>query len=268
MVKTKHITIIIMSLLIILITLCRESVTHSTNTSQQILLFSDEFNGTSLDTTKWAQYYDDRSGDMRYSNWPNGEAQWYKRDNNIVANGYLSQVAKKDTTVGTERIYYYSSGIITSHKSFNFIYGYFVARVRLCPGYGFWPALWIWPGGEIDAFEFYGDDVTKLYLTNHVEGRGHGHIISISDDWTKGWHIIGADWQEGSVKFYIDNVLQWTSPGSSNARQYLILNFAIANGKGAPKPNKNTKFPSEIKWDWVRVYTEFTSLLNESEVVE
>jgi beta-glucanase (GH16 family) len=263
---TKKLSLSLTRLLIILLALSCNGVDGTL--SAQTLLFSDEFNGTSLDTTKWAQYYDDRSGDMRYSNWPNGEAQWYKPENNVVENGYLRQIAKKESTVGAERTYHYSSGIITSRKSFNFTYGYFVARVWLCPGHGFWPALWVWPRGEIDAFEFYGDNVRRLYLTNHVRGPGRGHHISTSDDWTKGWHIIGADWQEGYVNFYIDDELQWSSPGSSNALQYLILNLAIANGKGAPEPNEKTVFPSEIKWDWIRVYSEFVPLLNEQSKVD
>lgn len=226
----------------------------------QTMLFSDEFNSTSLDTVKWAQCYDDRSGDMRYSNWPNGEAQWYKPANNVVANGYLSQIAKKEDTQGKDRVYNYSSGIITSHKSFNFSYGYFVARVWLCPGNGFWPALWIWPRGEIDAFEFYGDNVKRIYMTNH--GQGRGHAIGISDDWTKGWHIIGTDWQADSIRFYIDDVLLGTCGGPSSAKQYLILNLAIANGKGAPVPNENTVFPSAIKWDWIRVYSKYVRLID------
>lgn len=229
----------------------------------QTLLFSDEFNGISLDTTKWVQNYDDRSGDMRYSNWRNGEAQWYKPANNVVANGYLSQIAKKEITAGSERTYYYSSGIITSHPSFNFTYGFFVSRVWLCPGNGFWPSLWIWPRGEIDAFEFYGDNVKKLYMTNH--GPGRGHAIVTSTNWTTGWHIIGADWQQDSIKFYVDNVLKGARSGSSNARQYLILNLAIANGAGAPAPNENTVFPSAIKWDWIRVYSGYTNLPIESD---
>jgi len=75
------------------------------------LAFSDEFNDTALDTTKWDWKYP-RSGDMAYSNWNNGEAQRYKQGNIAEKGGSLSLTAKRESTTSptSGRTFDYTSG--------------------------------------------------------------------------------------------------------------------------------------------------------------
>ncbi|MGI8805036.1 MAG: glycoside hydrolase family 16 protein, partial [Thermoleophilaceae bacterium] len=99
------------------------------------LAFRDEFNDAELNTTKWDWKYP-RSGDMIHSNWGNGEAQWYRRENLREANGCLRLVAKRERTVSpySGETFDYTSGLIQSKPSFNFRYGYMEARMRLPSG--------------------------------------------------------------------------------------------------------------------------------------
>ena len=64
-----------------------------------------------------------------------------------------------------------------------------------------------------------------------------------------GWHIFGADWEPGAIKFYYDGkqVGQATS-GVTNSPMYLILNYA-AGSWGGP-----TSASQEMLVDYVRVW--------------
>ena len=60
---------------------------------------------------------------------------------------------------------------------------------------GFWPAFWTWgasgysgsANGETDAFEYYSDNTTNLYLTSHV-GAGGSCTYAMPFNPTAGFH--------------------------------------------------------------------------------
>ena len=219
------------------------------------LAFHDEFEDTTLDTGRWSTQYP-RSGSMCCSNPRNGEAQWYLARNVVEQDGELHLVAKRESVNG----FNYSSGLIQSKSSFNFTYGYAEARMWLPKGRGFWPAFWTWPRNEqwppeIDAVEFYGDNVRNVYLTYHAPGGGDQSIISRAD-WTTGWHTFAIDWRPGSIRWYIDGiqVKARSSSDVSNVPMYLIANLAIADGSNAPAPTSGTPLPSRLRIDWIRVW--------------
>ena len=67
----------------------------------------------------------------------------------------------------------YTSGILTTNKSFSFQYGYVEMRAQVPEGQGFWPALWMLRqdygfAGEIDIMEILGHDTDFLNSTVHV----------------------------------------------------------------------------------------------------
>ncbi len=144
------------------------------------LVWSDEFDGDSLDTTKW-NYEEDCWGGG------NNERQCYtdKTENVSVKDGVLNITALKKTTkgyawpkswrAGTEGMKLrgkqrfekvrrpFSSGRITTKNKGDWTYGRFEARMKLPTGQGAWPAFWMlptdwayggWPlSGEIDIME-------------------------------------------------------------------------------------------------------------------
>lgn len=141
------------------------------NPADWILTFSDEFNGTSLDTTKWATTYGYNTGrGFRTNNYD--ELEWYVSDDNIpvnaptnahnVSGGTLKLTAKRECLDPTrpdvtdvalsDPLHPYScssfpywSGMIASFKSFSQKYGYFEAKVKIPKGDGSWPAFWLLP---------------------------------------------------------------------------------------------------------------------------
>ena len=229
------------------------------------LSFSDEFNEATLDTAKWDWKYP-RSGEMAYSNWDNGEAQWYRRENLSQRNGVLELTARRENTVSPEtgRTFPVTSGLVHSKPSFNFRYGYMETRMWLPKGSGFWPAFWTWSTNEqwppeIDAMEFYGDRPGQVRLTYHGTGglalrpRGDGTKVS-SPDWTTGWHTFAVNWEPGRLTWYVDGVARKTVEESPSTKMYLIANLAISNGERAPAPDSGTPFPSALKVDYIRVW--------------
>jgi len=232
------------------------------------LIFQDEFNGSSLDNSKWV--HDIGTGEW---GWGNGELQYYRPENTIVSNG----TAKITAEIGTNGLDYTSSKIKTDGK-FTFRYGKVQARIKTVEGQGFWPAFWMlpsggsWPcDGEIDIMEHWGNNGS----TNETTGAAHlglcpysssshayksFHQEISSGSYADDFHVYEVRWMPNHITWYVDNIkvfevtpdmypssYEW--PFNSN-QWYLILNLAITSSG----PNSYTEFPSQIEIDWVRVY--------------
>ena len=65
--------------------------TSTASSSYSTLVWSDEFNGTSLDRSNWNYQIGNgyNSGSGAFDGWGNGEWEWYRADNVSVSNGNL-----------------------------------------------------------------------------------------------------------------------------------------------------------------------------------
>src|ERR1700749_915025 len=102
------------------------------------LIWSDEFNGTSVDGTKWN--INTGNGCPSLCGWGTGEIENYTNStNNVsVSGGYLTLEARNSG--GS-----YTSGRLNSSGKFNFKYGRLEMRAKLPSGTGLWPAFWMLP---------------------------------------------------------------------------------------------------------------------------
>jgi hypothetical protein len=98
------------------------------------LVWSDEFNGTSLSLDNWTHEIGTGS-----NGWGNNELQFYRSNNTTVSDGSLTIEARKESFSGSN---YTSSRIITQNKQ-EFKYGRIDIRAALPYGKGVWPALWM-----------------------------------------------------------------------------------------------------------------------------
>jgi beta-glucanase (GH16 family) len=107
--------------------------------AQDFLRWSDEFNGTQLDTNFWEYQIGD--GCPNLCGWGNDERQSYQKGNIAVGNGMLNINAKKEN-IGNST---YSSGRIRSMNKFDFASGRIDVRARLPVGQAYWAAVWFLP---------------------------------------------------------------------------------------------------------------------------
>ena len=236
------------------------------------LAWSDEFNGPSLDLTKWSHQNGD--GCPSLCGWGNNELETYtdRPENLFFQEGKLVIEARKENFNGRT---YTSSKILTSGKK-TFRFGRIDIRAQLPRGKGIWPAFWLlpqdnvfggWPrSGEIDLMEMVGHEPSKVYGTLHF-GPGPGST-QISRGYTLGsgtfndaFHVFSVEWQQDQLKFYVDNQLYSTVNRSDlgsatypfNESFYLIFNLAVG-GNWPGNPNATTSFPQWLIVDYVRVF--------------
>jgi len=218
------------------------------------LLFDNEFNGSSLNTTQW-NIEDFGQGGYRNSS-SSYALQYYTPKALAVQNGALSIMSDQQSMGGRN----YTSGALTTEHTFNFLYGRVDIRARLPKGQGIWPAFWMLTANadhEIDIMEMINTPKT-VYQTYHV----HTPIVNAyvsqgivkGQDFSAAYHTYSLVWTSTSIKWYIDGVQTFQVTGSvPHTPMYLLLNTAIG-GQWPGPPNASTPFPQSMTIDYVRVY--------------
>ena len=220
---------------------------HPISRTNYQLVWSDEFNGTSVDASKWNKV---GWGFPVASKWANFS---YLTSNVSVANGLATITVQKSGSNWT-------GGILSTDTTKKFQYGFVEVRAKLPPkGPGFWPGIWLYGGtsaDELDIMEWLGRDVSTVHQTYHFSG-GQQQVGVRSSDWTKDYHLFQMKWEPGRLTYYIDNVQSGTWTANVPARQmYLMLNFDVGNGASpwGGYPNSSTPTTATFNVDYVRVY--------------
>ena len=234
------------------------------------LVWDEEFSGAALDPTEWN--YEIGNGQQ---GWGNNELEYYTNSTNnaFVSNGNLIIEARKESING----FNYSSARLTTQNKKAFMYGRVDIRAKLPRGQGVWPALWMlgsninsvgWPAsGEIDMMENLGQDSSKVYGTLHYGATPATHAskgnsyTSNSPNFSNQFHVFSMDWQQDSVKLYVDNRLYLAvnksdvspSPYPFNQQFFFIFNVAVG-GNWPGSPDGTTTFPQRMIVDYIRVF--------------
>ena len=258
----------ILTACVILFTLC---ATHMEAQCPKIV-WSDEFDGTTLDQTKWSYQMGDGC-DINLCQWGNSELQWYSQNNVAVSSGTLKIVAKKETIQSRS----YTSGRIRTLNKGDIKFGRIEARMKLPIGKGIWPAFWMlptdnvyggWPqSGEIDIMENVGHEPSNISGTIHYGNPAPNNSYSTKTftltegDFTESFHNYALEWSENDIKWFIDGYLYATKTRSDvgglrwpfDQKFHLLLNLAVG-GNLPGSPNSSTVFPQTYEIDYVRVY--------------
>ena len=226
------------------------------------LVFSDEFDGSELDGSKWDLSRPDRS-------------EFPKIENGILR-------IKTDHVPG-------SAGKLESSSRLwsvpTFLYGYFEARLKFTTYNGWWAAFWLCSRGtgnsfldgfEIDIFEDYymrNPERNKLDHNLHIQGDGplkSWNYNSTLPGTHRDWYTIGCKWTPFEITYYLNGR---AIPSKASHSPYDTVTFdafrhgtgivplhaivssqimTAAYGKHDPDPSE--VFPEYFDVDYVRVY--------------
>ncbi|WP_151087894.1 glycoside hydrolase family 16 protein [Hymenobacter baengnokdamensis] len=233
-----------------------------------VQVWSDEFNDSSLDATKWSYEIQDV--------WFNNEleATTNSRNNVTLTGGMLNITAIQQNYNGRQ----YTSGRINTKGKQQFTFGRIDVRAKLPKGKGMWPAIWMlgandsqasWPAcGEIDIMELKGSSPSTDYSTVHYgssvathqyKGTVYALPSTANGDFSTDFHVFSCVRSMNQMDFYVDGNKYYTltssdvSPYPFNNPFYAILNLAVG-GDFDGNPDGSTTFPQTMQVDYVRFF--------------
>ena len=236
------------------------------------LVWQDEFDGPTLDVSKWEFEVNARGGG-------NNELQYYVTNNAQIKDGLLFIVARKEHYIGSQGTREYTSSRIRTRRKGDWKYGRFDIRAKLPKGKGMWPAIWMmptdevyggWPNsGEIDIMELVGHEPNKAHGTLHYGDSRRDHLYKGTNStlaigtFADEFHVFRLDWEPDAMRWYVDGQLYQTQtnwhtrtqsfPAPFDQRFHLLLNLAVG-GNWPGNPDATTTFPQAMVVDYVRVY--------------
>lgn len=252
------------------------------------LVWSDEFDGTTLNTTNWAYATGNGCGGVSGCGFGNNEKQYYTNStNNVSVNGgNLVLTARYEANYNGSGSNYTSGKIYTMGKK-SWKYGRFEARVKVPSASAIWPAFWMlpdngnWPKtGEIDILETQNKNPLNANQTLHFfctpcgNAQNIGVAYNKNINWSLDYHIYAVDWSPQKIVFSVDGVNTVTYTPSSLAAKggltsdwpfdaqnfYIIFNLAVGGTYTGNATPVSTDYPVSMLVDYVRVYTTGASL--------
>jgi beta-glucanase (GH16 family) len=215
------------------------------------LSWSDEFEGSHLDTSKW----DYRTDSKHWST--------QKPQNLSVSNGNLVLTLKKEKA--GDKVYT-GAGVISKR---DFRYGYYESRFRIVAGKGWHSSFWMikhdGSGGtatgktelELDVIENDSINLNSYSVNVHKwqgEHKSYGHrdvaTPSLSD-----YHVFGCEYTPAEVKYFFDGDLVQTVDVSALPHGDLnIWLTSIASHLGKTDAVDDSRLPGQVYYDYVRFY--------------
>ncbi|MDA3891644.1 MAG: glycoside hydrolase family 16 protein [Salinivirgaceae bacterium] len=229
--------------------------------AQWELIWSDDFDETSLDTTKWLY--------ATGINPHNNEQQYYTdlEENIRVNDGLLTIEVLEKEVEGKD----YTSARLNSKETW--CYGKMEIKAKLTKGVGVWPAIWMYPeneiygnwprSGEIDIMEYWSWDSVGIYGNAHCEEFNHmkhaerqGRFANATP--SEEFHVYGLEWYKDQMTWLVDGKVFLTIYNDNTIESYpfdhpfkFILNVAVESvGPG----NEHTWIKRTMEIDYVKVY--------------
>lgn len=250
------------------------SLTQNMDGQEWELVWSDEFEGDSIDESKW-------TFDFGNWGWGNNELQYYtdnRSENARIEDGILVIEARKND-MGQD----WTSTRMTTRGKVSFLYGKIEFRAKVPREKGNWAAGWTlgddyvdeksWPySGEIDIMESVGYEVDNetgdgiAHSTVHTPAyyfKINNQISSTIDvkNIAGEFHTYAVEWTPTEIRGYVNgeqyyvydktaNELEWPF----NKPQNIILNLAMGGGWGGAQGMDESVTSQKLLIDYVRVY--------------
>ncbi|MBM7118771.1 glycoside hydrolase family 16 protein [Archangium primigenium] len=245
--------------------------------------WSDEFEGSSLNTGNWTTLNSDLDPVTNNCNFGTGEIEYPRTQNVSVSGGKLiikaertSPTTVSDTRCGSHQRTLFSGRLHTKGKVER-RYGKIVASIKVPSGYGMWPAFWTlgsnvqqagWPAsGEIDILEWHSNEPSWMKSAVHWANANNqqadwGTGQSGSGNLADSFHTYEVEWDAGMMVFRLDGRYAGTTfyhnESEFQQNHYLILNLAMGgNWYGFPAAGSialTQGQPKTMEVEWVRWY--------------
>jgi beta-glucanase (GH16 family) len=273
------------------------SATHGVTVAQAApqLTWSDDFNGTSLDPSRWSY----RATGARHDGYVTPDAVSVG-GGLLTIKTYSENATHYTGMISTEKMI---NPLTLQSTGFEQTYGYFEARVKFNSKPGMWSAFWLqsptngllvgnpqmW-GVEMDIAEHRARCVSAAPdptvcdgadadsaggdadITNRIQQAlvwdGYSvfskSAVRLSDPLTglanDSWHTWTLRWSPTGLTFYYDGVPTWTQAGPISQRsQYIILSSEVAQFFAGTIPaggyGSRATSTTNMQVDYVRVWT-------------
>jgi beta-glucanase (GH16 family) len=242
--------------------------------------FSDEFSGSTLDSSKWTPVTTAATGQRS-----GVECVVDTPDTLAVGGEALTVTARRskrpfscDSPYGAFTTNY-TGGMITTYRKFAQAYGRFEMRARFpqTTVAGLQSSLWLYPqvmsygawpaSGEIDIAEWFSGYANLAVPHLHYSGdqsdpyKG-SYTCQLGDP--NAFHTFAVEWTPSSIEFIYDGQTclrndHWTPTGLAMPAPFdKPFNMLIGNGRGNTQNNETTSstpFPSNLQVDYVRAWS-------------
>ncbi|HEC44610.1 MAG TPA: glycosyl hydrolase family protein [Bacteroides sp.] len=228
------------------------------------ITFEDDFKEGSLDTGKWMTNYYWGEKLLKDTYALPGDKHFYTKGRNIeISDSVLKIVTKKEQASGKvwdpvlgfkNREFDYTSGLISTGKSFRQQYGRVRAKIRMS-GAPVRQAMWmasdkILPHVDVAKVEkgkifygnFWGNIAEKGGVHKKVVKKGAGKF-------TSDFFIYSIEWSPEKIVWKInEKVVLTQTKGIPQDPLYLVFSSGVSNGIG------DHQLPATMEVDWVRIY--------------
>ncbi|WP_132700217.1 glycoside hydrolase family 16 protein [Reinekea marinisedimentorum] len=288
----------------------------TTGTTEWQLIWQDEFNTAEIDLSKWDLEENCwGGGNNEQQCYTDQESNAYIEDGVLyitaINESYTGASANEDDasydSSNTTTLPYTSARLRTKNLA-DFKYGRFEISAKLPSGQGTWPAIWMLPtdyvygtwaaSGEIDIMEAVnlgtdsdasdaqsGETERRVYGTLHYGETwpdnvysGTNYELADGSSPADDFHEYAIEWEEGEIRWYVDDVHYATQTSDGWYTQYEDENGDTVNGTGAAPFDEyfhiimnlavggdwaanvndtgidSSAFPAQMAVDYVRVY--------------
>lgn len=245
-------------------------------------IFSEDFNGSSLDSSKWDYF------ELGYRGAAQRTCSESHKESVSVSGGYLKLLVKEFTgsarTKSDKECPYgeFKNGAISTSGKFAWKTGVMAVRMKFPHQRGQHGAAWSLPlvynptpgnpaveGVEIDSAEYYGDGYKNGGLSHLIHWYDKGpsgegvltseggvknsdHLLQSGRHWSDDYHVYSVEWKPSGYVFRVDgNETFRTGKGVSNVDQYLILSLQTSAWE---LPKFDIDKANAMSVDWIKVW--------------
>jgi beta-glucanase (GH16 family) len=210
------------------------------------LIGGDEFDGTSVDLTRWKPYHSNYGS-------ANSQLECNRPSNVRLGGGTLRITAQRETVTcpGSSAPMRYTSGFLGSRETGTYYprYARFEMRAKIPHAQGMWPAFWLRhrqgsSTAEVDVMESFHSQVPgRVTQTLHLDGTTNiskRTTFLESPTATPGWHTYAVEItpDPAGIRFtfsidgtpthtYLDQRRAWASAAPSEGTWDVAINLAV-----------------------------------------